>query len=94
MVLLSNYGCIGYCEGDLNNDGMVSVLDLLEILANVGDCPVEQEFSIGTYKNMVVSGDTGGLLGGGQPRIYDLSGRRMRGSYRTTSYWILHPEVA
>ena len=91
VVLLSNYGCIGYCEGDLNNDGMVSVLDLLEILANVGDCPVEQEFSIGTYKSMVVGGDTGGLLGGGQPRIYDLSGRRMRGPIEqlATGFYIL-----
>ena len=91
VVLLSNYSCIGDCEGDLNNDGMVSVLDLLEILWNVGDCPVEQGFSIGTYKDLVVRGDTGGLLGGGQPKIYDLAGRRLRGPIEQlrTGFYIL-----
>ena len=91
VVLLSNYGCFGNCEGDLNNDGMVSVLDLLEILYSVGDCPVEQEFSVGTYKNMVTGGDTGGMLGGGDPKIYDLSGRRIRGPLEglATGFYIL-----
>jgi hypothetical protein len=91
VVLLSNYGCIGDCEGDLNNDGIVSVLDLLEILTAVGDCPVEQEFSIGTYKSMVVGGDAVGIFGGLPPRIYDLSGRRIRGSVDNlpTGFYIL-----
>lgn len=91
VVLLSNYGCFGNCEGDLNNDGMVSVLDLLEILSNVGDCPVEQEFSTGIYKDLVVRGDTGGLLGGGQPKIYDLTGRRIKGpvDQLATGFYIL-----
>jgi|TARA_Y100000289_G_scaffold60491_1_gene67525 hypothetical protein len=91
VVLLSNYGCVGDCEGDLNGDGIVSVLDLLEILTSVGDCPVEQDFSIGTYKDLVVRGDTGGLLGGGQPKIYDLTGRRLRGPLEqlATGFYIL-----
>ena len=91
VVLLSNYGCVGDCEGDLNNDGIVSVLDLLEILTAVGDCPVEQEFSIGTYKSMVAGGDGVGIFGGFPPRIYDLSGRRIRGSVESlpTGFYIL-----
>jgi hypothetical protein len=92
VVLLSNYGCWGPdCIGDLNGDEIVTVLDLLEILTSIGDCPVEQDFSIGTYKSLVTTGDTGGLLGGGVPRIYDLSGRRVRGTIESlpTGFYIL-----
>lgn len=91
VVLLSNYGCAGDCEGDLNNDGIISILDLLEILTSVGDCPVEQEFSIGTYKSMVVGGDKVSIFGGPSPRIYDLSGRRVKGSVENlpTGFYIL-----
>jgi len=55
------------------------VLDLLEMLSLVGTCPPEQDFSIGTYKNLVVGDTLVGSLFGGKPKIYDVSGRRVEG---------------
>jgi len=76
LVMLSNYGCEGYCNGDANNDGIVNVQDLLTMLAAVGDCPVEQDFSPGTYKDLIVGSD-GFTWPSGQPQIYDILGQKV-----------------
>lgn len=93
VVLLSNYGCVGDCTGDLNGDGIVSVLDLLEMLTSIGDCPVEveEDFSIGIYKDLVTHNDGGTVFGGGTPKIYDLYGRRVDSNFNSlaTGFYIL-----
>jgi len=77
LIMLSNYGCQGVCDYDINNDGNVNVLDLLEMLASQGDCPVEQDFSIGTYKDLTVGSSDGFSWPSGPPRIYDILGREI-----------------
>jgi len=47
------------------------------MLANLGDCPLEQGFDIGTLKDLTIDDVISG--GAGEPTIYDMSGRRMRG---------------
>jgi len=73
LVLMSYYGQINP-PIDPNNDGVVSVLDLLYMLVNVGDCPVELDFSPGTYIDYVVEPS---VLPAGKPRIYDIRGRQV-----------------
>jgi len=77
LIMLSNYGCQGICDYDINNDGNVNVYDLLEMLSNQGDCPVEQDFSIGTYKDLTVGNSDGFSWPSGPPRIYDMLGREI-----------------
>jgi hypothetical protein len=77
LIMLSNYGCQGVCDYDINNDGNVNVYDLLEMLSNQGDCPVEQDFSIGTYKDLTVGNSDGFSWPSGPPRIYDILGREV-----------------
>jgi hypothetical protein len=77
LIMLSNYGCEGVCDYDVNNDGNVNVFDLLDMLASQGDCPVEQDFSIGTYKDLVVGDSDGFSWPSGPPRIYDILGREI-----------------
>jgi hypothetical protein len=77
LIMLSNYGCEGVCDYDVNNDGNVNVFDLLDMLASQGDCPVEQDFSIGTYKDLVVGDSDGFSWPSGPPRIYDMLGREI-----------------
>jgi len=81
LIMLTNLGCEGpACTGDANNDGIVNVLDLLEMLSLVGTCPVEQDFSIGTYKDLVVGGEQALSVGVfGRPKVYDVAGRRVEG---------------
>jgi hypothetical protein len=34
LILISNYGCEGLeCVGDLNGDGLVNILDILDFLS-------------------------------------------------------------
>ncbi len=75
LVMLSNYGCVENCVYDPNQDGIVSVQDLLFMLWNVGDCPLEQDLSLGTYKAFFEP--TRQFLPTGKPRIYDITGRRV-----------------
>jgi hypothetical protein len=77
LIMLSNYGCQGICDYDINNDGNVNVYDLLEMLSNQGDCPVEQDFSIGTYKDLTIGNSDGFSWPSGPPRIYDILGREI-----------------
>jgi hypothetical protein len=78
IVMIGEYGCDGDCVTDPNNDGIVSVMDLIYFLQYVGyECPVEQDFGVGTLKDLtVVAADVSGFS---KPQIYDLSGRRVRG---------------
>ena len=40
LALLSHFGCISGCEGDLNGDQAVGISDLLILLGSVGSlCP-------------------------------------------------------
>jgi hypothetical protein len=73
LVMLSYYGQTNP-PIDPNNDGVVSVQDLLYMLWNVGDCPVELDFSPGTYIDYVVEPS---VLPLGKPRIYDICGRQV-----------------
>ncbi len=77
LVMLSEWACDFACQTDPNNDGIVNVRDLLYMLFNVGECDVEIEddFSVGTYIDLVV--DDGISLGGGSPRIFDILGREV-----------------
>lgn len=74
LVLLSYLGCT-YCPIDPNQDGIVNVYDLLYMLWNVGDCPTEQDFSIGTYKTFLNTPQQ--FFPVGKPRIYDIMGRKV-----------------
>jgi len=71
---LSYMGC-EYCPVDPNQDGTVDVRDLLYMLWNVGDCPVEDDFSAGTYKTFVYSPQQ--FFPTAPPRIYDITGRKV-----------------
>lgn len=73
LVMLSYYGETNP-PVDPNNDGVVSVQDLLYMLWNVGDCPVEVDFSPGTYIDYVTEASPLSL---GKPRIFDVMGRRV-----------------
>jgi len=46
----------------------------LYMLWNVGDCPVEQDFSVGTYTPFF---DPQQIAPIGKPRIYDMTGRKV-----------------
>ena len=74
LVMLSYMGC-DFCPVDPNQDGIVNIQDLLYMLWNVGDCPVEQDLSIGTYKTFFETPQQ--LLPVGKPRIYDMAGRQV-----------------
>lgn len=74
LVMLSYMGC-GYCPVDPNQDGIVNVHDLLYMLWNVGDCPTEQDFSVGTYKTFFDTPQQ--FFPVGKPRIYDITGRKV-----------------
>ena len=73
LVMLSYMGCT-FCPVDPNQDGTVNVYDLLYMLWNVGDCPVEQDFSVGTYTPFF---DPQQIVPVGKPRIYDMTGRKV-----------------
>ena len=73
LVMLSYMGCT-FCPVDPNQDGTVNVYDLLYMLWNVGDCPVEQDFSVGTYTPFF---DPQQIDPIGKPRIYDMTGRKV-----------------
>lgn len=77
LVMLSEWACDFACQTDPNNDGIVNVRDLLYMLFNVGECGVEieEDFSVGTYIDLVV--DDGISFGGGNPRIFDILGRKV-----------------
>jgi hypothetical protein len=36
LWVLSEYGCTSGCTADLNGDGMVTVIDLMNLLSNYG----------------------------------------------------------
>ena len=77
LEMVLEYGCQSGCQTDPNNDGIVNVMDLLYMLTNLGDCPLEQDFSTGTLKDLTVQAASRDY--GGKPRIYDMAGRRVRG---------------
>jgi len=77
LEMMLEYGCQSGCQTDPNNDGIVNVMDLLYMLTNLGDCPLEQDFSTGTLKDLTVQAASREY--GGKPRIYDMAGRRVRG---------------
>ena len=77
LEMMLEYGCQSGCQTDPNNDGIVNVMDLLYMLTNLGDCPLEQDFSTGTLKDLTVQAASRDY--GGKPRIYDMAGRRVRG---------------
>jgi hypothetical protein len=53
-------------------------MDLLYMLSNLGDCPLEQDFSIGMLKDVTLAAASAGGVGK-DPKIYDMTGRRVRG---------------
>ena len=77
LVMLSYYGCEEDCPYDPNQDGMVSVQDLLFMLYNVGECEVELDFSPGTYLGIVTAEPSLASFLSGKPRIFDAMGRRV-----------------
>ena len=76
LVMLSYFGCDFACPYDPNQDGAVTVMDLLFMLTNVGACEVEMDFSPATYFDYIIETE-GQLLPTGKPRIYDMLGRRV-----------------
>ena len=74
LIMLSYMGCT-LCPIDPNQDGTVNVHDLLYMLWNVGDCEVQQDFSVGTYKTFLESPQQ--FFPVGKPRIYDMMGRKV-----------------
>jgi len=72
LIMLSYFG-VEDSPVDPNGDGIVNVQDLLHMLSSVGDCPLELDFSVGTYVEVVLEGD----LSTRKPTIYDLMGRRV-----------------
>jgi len=78
LEMMLEYGCQSGCQIDPNNDGIVNVMDLLYMLQYLGDCPLEQDFSIGMLKDLTVTAATSGGVGR-NPRIYDMSGRQVQG---------------
>ena len=81
LEMMLEYGCQSGCQIDPNNDGIVNVMDLLYMLQYLGDCPLEQDFSIGMLKDLTIQAadDYGSLLPSGKPKVYDMTGRRVRG---------------
>lgn len=77
LDMILEYGCQSGCQTDPNNDGIVNVMDLLYMLTNLGDCPLEQEFSIGMLKDVTVAAASGCVTR--DPDIYDMAGRKMSG---------------
>ena len=75
LVMLSYFGCVEACPYAPNQDGMVNVQDLLYMLWNVGDCPVEEDLSLGTYKAFFEPAQQ--FLPSGNPKIYDMTGRKV-----------------
>ena len=78
LEMILEYGCQSGCQTDPNNDGIVNVMDLLHMLTNLGDCPLEQDFSIGMLKDVTLAAASAGGVGK-NPQIYDMTGRRVRG---------------
>jgi hypothetical protein len=78
LDMILEYGCQSGCETDPNNDGIVNVMDLLYMLTNLGDCPLEQSFSVGMLKDVTLAAASAGGVKK-DPQIYDMTGRRMRG---------------
>lgn len=74
IIVLSEWGCVGNCATDPNNDGIISVLDLLYFLTQVGPCPVEQDYSVSMVKDLIVASSSNKLWGN-KPKIYDVLGR-------------------
>ena len=80
IIMLNEYGCLGDCETDPNNDGIISVMDLIYFLQHVGDvCQVEEDLSMGMVKELAVTSASAGGLFGGKPRIFDITGREIKG---------------
>jgi hypothetical protein len=80
IIMLNEYGCLGDCETDPNNDGIISVMDLIYFLQHVGDvCQVEEDLSMGMVKELAVTSASAGGLLGGKPRIFDITGREIKG---------------
>jgi hypothetical protein len=78
LEMMLEYGCQSGCQIDPNNDGIVNVMDLLYMLQYLGDCPLEQDFSIGMLKDVTLAAASSGGIGK-DPQIYDMTGRRVRG---------------
>ena len=78
LEMMLEYGCSSGCQTDPNNDGIVNVMDLLYILTSLGDCPLEQEFSVGMLKDLTITAASSGGVGR-DPRIYDMTGRQVQG---------------
>jgi hypothetical protein len=78
LEMMLEYGCDGDCVTDPDGDGNVDVMDLLYILTNLGECPLEQDFSQGMVKDLVVANSEPAVFGV-SPRIYDMTGREVRG---------------
>lgn len=92
IIMVNEYGCSGDCETDPNNDGIISVMDLIYFLQHVGEvCPVEQDLSMGMVKELAVATASGGRLFGGDPRIFDITGREIKGPVDnlTTGVYVL-----
>ena len=77
LVMLSYYGCTEGCPYDPNQDGIVSVHDLLYMLWNVGDCPIELDFSPSTYIDIVAQSSESTINIGAKPQVYDMLGRKI-----------------
>ena len=77
LEMIIEYGCQSDCQTDPNNDGIVNVMDLLHMLTNLGDCPLEQDFSIGMLKDVTVAAASGCVTR--DPDIYDMTGRKVTG---------------
>ena len=77
LQMILEYGCQSGCQTDPNNDGIVNVMDLLHMLTNLGDCPLEQDFSIGMLKDVTLAAASGCVTR--DPDIYDMTGRKVRG---------------
>ena len=78
LEMMLEYGCQSGCQTDPNNDGIVNVMDLLYMLTDLGDCPLEQDLSVGMLKDLTVTAASSGGIGR-DPRIYDMSGRQVQG---------------
>jgi|11_taG_2_1085331.scaffolds.fasta_scaffold06501_2 hypothetical protein len=78
LVMLSYYGCEEDCPYDPDQDGFVTVRDLLYMLWNIGDCPLELDFSPATYIEIVATSSENTVSFGGKPQIYDMLGRKVQ----------------
>jgi hypothetical protein len=55
-------------------------MDLIYFLQYVGDvCPVEEDLSMGMVKELTVTAASAGGLFGGNPRVFDITGREIKG---------------